>query len=370
MKNLIAGLIAMTMTVPVLAQVSGRESGGGAAFVCRDTHGKISEPSLLYDLYEAENYVGSAYKGIQRISLDPDQQIENLLRAWQAKGGMFASASVTTLRRALGLVKKDWKDIPSGTGQMLRPDFNPLVFPKKPGCKLESAAFYDDEKSLLTVDREIYESMSPTDQAALKIHEALYKVDRLLKGDKKSDRTRLQVAELFATGSISEMETINSITPYRPQLNKKGKPVSMKTAIRPEHMELYLGGKSFVCSDEKGQTVLSLKMEQIDRENIPGSSLALISSESFLLDWTAYENSQKFEVNYSYDAKKNIWSATLNIVSSMLGGDFMSLKNVSEKDLTKSEAFDGKVQFKDVIYNSVPERGIEIQNMKLNCAIQ
>ena len=79
------------------------------------------------------------------------------------------------------------------------------------GCELAYAGYYESDGTL-RIAQTIVEKMPETDQAALYLHEALYKVARVIGGETNSLHTRELNAYLFAPKG--DLKSIADVIPY------------------------------------------------------------------------------------------------------------------------------------------------------------
>jgi hypothetical protein len=185
------------------AKQGGQDGGGGAAIVCRNEAGQISS-ARLYDLYAIENNPRSPRETVKsNASIEQllQQALNRVASAHSENGTPVVKSdnlTVSLISRALALVQRDWIPLLPGTRLDFVPDVAAEFVSSRPECKLETVAHYDDQLSNLSVDMQIYNQFSETDKAALKMHEALYKISRILFADTTSKRTRGLVGELFA----------------------------------------------------------------------------------------------------------------------------------------------------------------------------
>jgi hypothetical protein len=71
------------------------------------------------------------------------------------------------------------------------------------GCNIQGVASYNDQRELVLLDWSLFSKMSPTHQAALWFHEAIYKVLRDDAGASNSVRAREIVGYLFSNAQYS-----------------------------------------------------------------------------------------------------------------------------------------------------------------------
>jgi hypothetical protein len=185
--------------------LAGQESHGGGVIACTD--GEIS----LLDLFE-----GRA-KGLE-IPRDPapvEAQVEKIFKKLEGFHPYLGKEVRHAYREALKLAE----DLP--VEEALPPPTDTLIQKLPAGCHLEGAALWYDgpgEKDRLVVDRSVLarlEARSPTEAAALWVHEAIYRVFRHprdsgqphLNIDKDSVQSRLFTSFLFSTRAIPSVFT-------------------------------------------------------------------------------------------------------------------------------------------------------------------
>jgi len=162
-------LILLGTTLSLHSFAGDKEGNGGGSIVCANSDGTLSSAKLL-DLRDAEKKDLT----IVRSEIPKEIQLERALRK------LWTSAPDLEAKMRIILNTLDSKTVPLASGKRLAPptdtDLKQLDEPRN--CSLEGVANYDDFTDTLTVDPIIVEKMSQTDQAALKFHEALYKVWR------------------------------------------------------------------------------------------------------------------------------------------------------------------------------------------------
>lgn len=206
MKIIRLVILGITLSVFQNAYSGVKEVGnGGVAIVCReDKTNKIIQASLL-DIFEAEN-LGHT---IDRSSLPLDQQINEKLSKLQSSSGLEYE-----LRRQIGILQNEVRFILNPkVGMPLTNDTLPRL--RQKGCEYEQlATYFEDEnanlesKGTLQIDKEIYDSLNPTDQAALWFHESLYKLDRRLNNSQDSRRARDLTGLFFSVDGTEKLVTI------------------------------------------------------------------------------------------------------------------------------------------------------------------
>jgi hypothetical protein len=175
-------------------------SGGGAVAVCRDSAGRILSAQLL-DLYEGEIRFGLS---IPRSKDSADFQLGQMLSRLDGHPvlrGRLALAIREVIQRI--------EFLPSGVGLSpgvdLGQDYGVIV---PEGCRLEYAAFYE-ATGKIKVARGVFSALPPTDQAALVVHEAVYRLARD-RGHRNSAKSRVLTATLFAMG-VSETNLLKAL---------------------------------------------------------------------------------------------------------------------------------------------------------------
>ena len=203
MKIKFSTLILLGILLALNAHATNRrgdkEGNGGGAIVCTNTDGTIISAKLL-DLREAEK----KKHGIARSTILKEVQLEDALKKLSAGGPDL----VAKMRDILSTL--DSKIVPPEAGKRLAPptDTDMTLLDEPRNCSLEGVASYSDLTETLTVDPVIFAAMSPTDQAALKFHEALYKVWRMSSAQVTDS---VQVRNL--TGAVFSSEALSMTSP-------------------------------------------------------------------------------------------------------------------------------------------------------------
>lgn len=212
LKNMFNGFVVSIVIffAPIVhaSKDSGEKGNGGGAVVCRDAQNKITSSELL-DLWEGKN---SPYRASSRLTIlddpalapgqlnQPSQhsQIDRALKKLARLAGQRYSDRV---RESIAIARRNVTLVPADVGIMPPPDAKNSFIKK--GCRPEGVALYDDRTETLFLDQEIFDAMSPTSQAALWVHEGLY---RLLRRDAKvtdSIRARILTAYLFSSDEFA-----------------------------------------------------------------------------------------------------------------------------------------------------------------------
>jgi hypothetical protein len=168
----------------------GMEGGGGKGVLCGDQ-------VRVLDLYEAES--------VRHLPIPPSQ---NDLNAYIANYGLalgyyqsetgFDLDNTSYKSMVLDFYKKEvmdkFSDVASGTRLPFTPD---ATLPSLPsGCSFVQIAIFADN-GVLYRDRDYWDQLSIQDQAALILHEGIYR-GRRLQGEMNSDEMRYVVGLAFA----------------------------------------------------------------------------------------------------------------------------------------------------------------------------
>lgn len=167
--------------------------GGGPAVVCRGADGKIARAELL-DLYEGRIRFGFSPAP---SSAPVDEQVERAMARLRTLDGFMAmdvqTALVAIHRRVTflpdGVIMAPGVDLGESQAALI-PD----------GCELAYVGYFESDGTL-RVSKTVFDKLSPTDQAALFIHEAIYLSARTIARAKNSLATRALVAYLFSGSS-------------------------------------------------------------------------------------------------------------------------------------------------------------------------
>lgn len=182
--------VALLIGLPIPGAEAGYGAGnGGMAVVCRDKDQNILSAEL-YDLWEGRE------NGLTIPTTS--ESVENQITLALNKLGRNATEGAYRLvKNNVENLKGAYKKIPSDrflndTGDASLPPTGIK------GCHPEQVANFQSESKILVND-EIFSKMDETSQAALEIHEAIYKIARVFFQVKTSDTTRPLVALLFST---------------------------------------------------------------------------------------------------------------------------------------------------------------------------
>ncbi len=176
------------------------DSGGGRAIVCHDPQGGRVVRDL--DLYESK----------KTSTLTPAPPQGALSDEWNYFAHRFADRfgdaglRASTLTRLLQLKDQFLKQATfvSEKDALLRPIDDSKEVITVPGCKVVQLANWQDDDSIL-VQKELWDALSPRDQAGLIAHEFVYSAYRVL-GHRDSVYPRRLVGLLFSSLPLGKMD--------------------------------------------------------------------------------------------------------------------------------------------------------------------
>lgn len=196
----------LNFLMSAVCYAGGGHVGGGGSIVCRDVNQKILS-AQFYDLFEAS----SEGRQIKQATASANRQIETAVGRLDSP---FAKSYLKVLTKDIlsriyflpdGLVFQAPPDMGSERG---------VVVPA--GCRLEGIGYYNED-GRLGVSADIFNKLTPTDQAAFILHEVIYKRARQLGATTSADSRRFN-AILFAADSrpsdyediVSGLELVNN----------------------------------------------------------------------------------------------------------------------------------------------------------------
>ncbi len=163
-------LAACLVSLPAFAGVGNDSGNGGGGIVCMQPNG--SKTVTLLDLAEAFQ---NPQLTLKRSNAPLAQQLENALQKYAAVESDF----VELMRNELNYLKTNTVLV-KGAQRLPPPSdtqINNLEQPRN--CFLEGVANYDDKLGKLFIDEELEQLLPETDKAALRFHEAWYRVQRM-----------------------------------------------------------------------------------------------------------------------------------------------------------------------------------------------
>lgn len=194
-SSIIIGSLSLLLSI---AHAGTAVSGGGGAYVCRDSSGDIISSELV-DVWEAKN----VYSEPILISNDPvEAQIERAIKRIRLVNSKFADRVEANLNHILANI------LYLKSGVALSPPLDALPNYQKAGCPLEGMMLYDGVTDQLLIDRYVFSKLlSKTDAAAAMVHEAVYKTLReYASGHTDSVKARIIVGKMFSSTLIPKAE--------------------------------------------------------------------------------------------------------------------------------------------------------------------
>lgn len=188
----------------------GVSDGGGSAVVCRNQGGAVSSARLL-DLFEAEAIYGRTPNvdtklNTQELAIALAKSVDRGGPGYDTTGVTTSTDSSGKTTRSLSLLGGQIKlnsletsiqyfdsvkrILPYGVALKPINDYKSPIVPT--GCEVEQLAAFNDASGRLLIVGEIWNKLDKTNQAALLLHEVLYRQLRS-QGEVSSDRTRYTV---------------------------------------------------------------------------------------------------------------------------------------------------------------------------------
>lgn len=163
--------------------------GGGKVVACRNTSGDLTSVELL-DLFEAKNIYGLS---INESSASVADQVASTLTALDGLDPnmvAFGYGLASELRRQILIIDQNTNWVKNAHLQLTTDSYEKIVPPS--GCQIEQLINYTALGEVM-FDKELWDKMSITNQAAAKVHEALYAFLREEYSETNSLRTRKAV---------------------------------------------------------------------------------------------------------------------------------------------------------------------------------
>jgi hypothetical protein len=203
-------LVATIATCQIPLSLAGQERGnGGGAWICRENDNAIRWAELV-DLYEGKVEFNLTIP--KPFDLTMDQQ----LRAVEEKINQAAPDVFLVYEFYRDEVKKAARMLSNARLEVVDDALYRLL-PLEESCMeghltYEQVANYTNYGVIL-INQRIYDKLTATDQAALWVHEAIYKMFRETRSDQNSVRTRELIAHLFSTTDVNDYAPILGGTP-------------------------------------------------------------------------------------------------------------------------------------------------------------
>jgi hypothetical protein len=200
MKRSVMMLVASALVCGAVfgeaSAVAGSGAHGGGGFVCAVREG--GEKAYLLDLWEAENiplYVDAGQQEGRTLHIRrSDAPVEAQIREAFDKLKRIDRTLYDQVKEAYRIIRSKPPRYVGPDVKILPPSDARTQFGKE-GCELQGIALYDDEHEVLT-RKQI--PMDPTEEAALYVHEAVYKAMRRYVFSRDSIKARHLTAYLFA----------------------------------------------------------------------------------------------------------------------------------------------------------------------------
>jgi hypothetical protein len=232
MKSNISLIFALFASLSAFSAHAEKVGNGGVAVVCRNLDGKITDAELL-DLFEGRNQLSLTFPN---RSLGIDLEID-IAKTKMVSNPIFLSHfqnEVSSLKAAITF-------LPRGIGLEPTNDAFPII--NKRGCKFENVANYSNDGKVY-IDSEIFDILSPINQAALYIHEAVYALARKTAEETSSIRARKMTAYILAsTSNLGVVETLMDAF-LNPQINIPKLPLAF-SQIKSGH---YISSGNTICN--------------------------------------------------------------------------------------------------------------------------
>lgn len=208
-------LLGLLLIVSGKVAFAGTETHGGGGFSCQ-------QGTFLVDLYEA-TIPGEYSKDGLKVIRSNEEMIVQLEKALDKLELVFSKALRSEAEKRYKVIGSILKNVPQGSALIAPDDVDGEFMPS--GCKLVGVASYNDAKERLLLDGSQYAKMPNTDQAALWLHESLYKFLRDTMGVQDSRLTRKVVGYLFSTATVVEVQKAfpSNLNLFTESLSKKSK---------------------------------------------------------------------------------------------------------------------------------------------------
>jgi len=295
-QSIVLAMAVSLLSNSLLANAGVGAGGGGAAVVCKNSQGVTNSVKLL-DLYEAEL---NSHLKIPRSAKPMVQQIGEAL----AKTDEFFRYD---LKEQLQKISVNY--LPTNVTQRQPYDLGDDPIVVEDHCSVEWVAFYRDGNESLQIVTKYFNQMSRTDQAALMIHESVYRIRRSKLDDSSSAESR-EIVSGFFSPSVSRNQLAELTQDMRTPSNRifrAALPAHFDVDVRtntffPEIKDKYYGfGSSVVLRCYDADWDLVEKMDILS-DGLPNATYSINGSCRYLLIFvkaTAYSIKANGSVVYS-----------------------------------------------------------------------
>lgn len=198
----LAALITLGMCGTAFA--GDRVGNGGITLVC-ETNNQI-EKVVLYDL--AEGFTFNNDESLHDDGRTVDEYLsmaQDKMAKYNPYLGVMLKAEIEKVRSQdiwqIGRYAVELTPDTRTYGFNIRVCNDPLKDPK-----VLQVANYMDNINKLRIDEKLFNNMTPLNQAALIVHETIYKLERSVFGAQKSDRARRMTSLIFSDDNSNEAE--------------------------------------------------------------------------------------------------------------------------------------------------------------------
>lgn len=188
------------------------------------------------------------------------------------------------------------------------------------GCEYEQLANWDEVSGRVFVKEGIYTKLNPFHQAALKLHEVIYKVYRSRKNANNSDQTRRLVAELLSIDpntyllkDLVESNDLMSSENPKELVFGISAPVFSHYETATQYLDLHLGNYDLTDNQNKIKVVTSIETITSIFDDVKKSAAAVKEKEDLLNNVRGKSRRAKMEkelklMNYYHNQLKTLSS--------------------------------------------------------------
>lgn len=185
-QMVLASVLMLNSAVALAVDGNGAGNGGGMHYC------PAKQIQDFYDVYEGRTRYRLSIPS-SGFTVPEETIINNAITKLEKENVTFAAAVKEQIAH---LASPDNFTLDDLVKLLLVPDANLLRVDE--GCEYRQLANWDDATNWVTVKKSLYEEMDTFGQAALKLHEAIYKAARLRNKAPNSDQVRRLVAELLS----------------------------------------------------------------------------------------------------------------------------------------------------------------------------